>query len=95
MKRLLITSFVITCFGLTSFIQPGDKPIAEYKVGAAKVTVWENKRADGSTWKNFEIDKLYKKSDKWKTSNHFDERELLQLKEAIEQAIKGEDVQTK
>jgi len=95
MKRLLFTSFVIISFGLTSFINPGDKPTAEYKVGAAKVTVWENKREDGSTWKNFKVEKLYKKGDKWETSNSFDEQELLQLKEAVEQAIKGEGVQTK
>lgn len=94
MKRLLITGLVITCFALSSFIHPGNKPKAEYKVGASKVVVWENKNADGGIWKNFKIEKVYKKGDKWETTNTFNEKELLQLKEAIEQAIKGEGVGT-
>jgi hypothetical protein len=35
------------------------KPSAVYQVGAAKITVWENKRPDGSTWKNFTWWKKY------------------------------------
>ena len=80
--------------GFTGFIPLGDKPKAEYKVGAAKVIVWENMGTDGSTWKNFIVEKLYKLDDVWKTSNSFNERELLQLKEAIEQVIEEEGVLT-
>ena len=95
MKRLLITSFVIACLGLTSFVLPGNKPIAEYKVGGCIVTVWENKKADGETWKSFKIKKVYKKGDKWETTNTYNETELLQLKEVIEQAIKEQGVTPK
>jgi len=55
------------------------------------VTVWENEGENG-TWKNFEIEKLYKKDDKWLTTNSFNERELLQLRAAIDKAISEEVV---
>jgi len=55
------------------------------------VTVWENEGEYG-TWKNFEIEKLYKKDDKWLTTNSFNERELLQLRAAIDKAIDEEVV---
>ncbi|MBX2927224.1 MAG: hypothetical protein KF852_05260 [Saprospiraceae bacterium] len=69
-----------------------NKPIATYQVGAAKITVWENDRANGSTWKNFVIEKLYKKDGEWKTSNRFDASELLELRSAIDKAIDEQHV---
>lgn len=91
MKTLSIISLLFVSFAFTSTV-PADKPIATYRVGAAKVTVWENKRDDGGTWKSFQIDKLYKKDDKWETTNSFDESELLQLRAAIDAAIGEQSV---
>lgn len=68
------------------------KPIATYQVGAAKITVWENHRANGSIWKNFVIEKLYQKDGEWKTTNRFDAKELLELRSAIDKAIDEQHV---
>jgi len=54
------------------------------------VTVWKNKKSDGTTWKNFKVEKVYKKGDKWETTNSFDDKELLELKAAIDKAIMEE-----
>ena len=86
MKTLFIAILVTVCLGFTGKA-PGDPPIASYRVGAALVSVWENKTEDGRTWKNFKIEKLYKKDDKWESSDHFDKTELLQLRAAIDKAI--------
>jgi len=62
------------------------------------VTVWENKRQGKNgeiIAKNFKIEKEYKKGDQWKTTNSFNETELLELKAAIDKAISGEKVKTK
>ena len=88
-------SFLLVIFTLTGFVQEKQKPKATYQVGAAKVVVWENKSKDGSTWKNFEIEKEYLKDGQKKTSDHFNETELLQLKAAIDKAINEEGVKTK
>jgi hypothetical protein len=57
---------------------------------------WENKSSDGTTWKNFEVEKVYESKDgKWKTTNQFDETELLELKNAIDKAIYGETITEK
>jgi len=68
------------------------KPSAVYQVGAAKITVWENKRPDGTTWKNYVVEKEYRKNGEWRTSKSFDEGELLELKSAIDKAIAGENI---
>jgi len=98
MKKLTVTIFLIACFALTSFsqdtiktIQNKQKPKATYQVGSSKVTVWENKSNDG-IWKNYKVEKIYMKDDKWKTSNSFNEEELLELKSAIDKAITGEKI---
>lgn len=93
MKTLTIISLLFVSVAFTSTI-PGDKPIATYRVGAAKVSVWENKRQDGTTWKNFKVEKLYKQGDKWETSSSFDQSELLQLRAAIDKAISEQSVKT-
>jgi hypothetical protein len=102
MKTFGITVLLLICFALTSYSQDTTtakqekkRPKATYQIGSARVTVWENKRKDGSTWKNFEVDKVLKKNGKWLTSNHFDESELLELKSAIDKAIAEESVKVK
>lgn len=89
-----MTVCALAVFALTSFAQDSEKqkPKATYQVGAAKVVVWENKREDGTTWKNFKVEKVYKKGDEWKTTNSFDEKELLELKAALDKAISEESV---
>jgi hypothetical protein len=96
MKKIVLTAFLLGCFAGTSFLQDTtkaeqekQKPRATYQVGAAKVTVWENEGKYG-TWKNFQVEKVYKKGDEWLTTNSFDEKELLQLKAAIDKAISEE-----
>ncbi len=98
MKNLFITSFLIACFAMTSYSQDTlqnkhekQKPKATYKVGSSRVTVWENDGKFG-TWKKFEIERVYMKDGKFKSSNSFDESELLELKAAIDKAILGEKV---
>jgi len=87
---------LLVCFALINFSQDTtrtnqQKPKATYQVGAAKVTVWENEGEYGP-WKNFQIEKIYKKDDQWMTTNSFNERELLQLRAAIDKAISEEVV---
>ena len=99
MKTLIIT-LLFFCFALAGFSQDStktakQKPKATYQVGMAKVIVWENRRTDGTIWKNFRVEKLYKKGDEWKSTNSFDETELLELKAAIDKAISEENVKTK
>ena len=89
MKALTITFLLVACFSLTSFSQnitkEKQKPKETYQVGSAKVVVWENKKKDGTTWKNFRIEKNYQTKDgEWKTTNSFNGTELLELKSAIE-----------
>ena len=105
MKKLTITTLLVACFALTSYSQDTlqnkqdtQKPKGTYQVGAAKVTVWENKKQGKNgeyIAKNFKIEKVYKKGDQWKTTNSFNETELLELKAAIDKAISGEKVKTK
>lgn len=78
---LLLVSFTFTISTL------GNGHLTSYRVGAAKITVWENEGPNGSTWENFEVDKLYKKNGQWHESNSFDESELLQLTAAIDAVI--------
>jgi predicted HNH restriction endonuclease len=101
MKTLLTTIFLVT-ISLSCFSQDTDeitndkkKPKSTYKVGSAQVTVWVNKRNDGTTWKNFKIEKVYKVGDKWKTTNSFTESELLELRAALDKAISEEAVKSK
>ena len=96
MKKLITTTFILAFLALTSYSQDTTKtakqrPIATYKVGSAKVIVWENKGEKG-TWKNFQVEKIYQKDGKWKTTNSFNEKELLELKAAIDRAIAEESV---
>ncbi len=96
MKKLFTTTIFLACLALTSYSQDTtktakQKPLATYQVGSAKVIVWENK-GDNGTWKNFQVEKAYKKDGKWKTTNSFNEKELLELKSAIDKAIAEQSV---
>lgn len=87
---------MLVCFTLTNYAQDTTKtvkqrPLATYQVGSAKVIVWENQGEKG-TWKNFELEKVYLKDGKWKTTNSFNSSELLELKAAIDKAIAEESV---
>ena len=92
-KRFIGISLAVLCFTLTSYSQ--NKPKATYRVGSAKVTVWENE-VDGEYGKfiakDFKVEKIYKKGDEWKTTNSFNLTELLQLRAAIDKAINEEGV---
>ena len=96
---LTITAFTLAVLVLTSFVQAtkqqDNKPKATYQVGNSKVVVWENKKSDGTTWKNFQVEKVYKKGDEWATTNSFNETELLELKAALDKAINEEAVTKK
>ena len=99
MKKLITTTFLLACFALTSYSQDTtkaakQKPKATYQVGSAKVIVWENK-GDNGTRKNFQVEKVYQKDGKWKTSTSFNEKELLELKAALDKAIAEESVKIK
>ena len=101
MKTLSVITLFLICFVLTSYSQDTitakqhkQKPKATYQVGVARVVVWENKGKNG-TWKNFRVEKVYKKGDKCETTNTFDEKELMELKSAIDKAISEENVKVK
>ena len=94
----MATALLLACFALTSYSQDtlqnkqeNKKPKVTYTVGSARVIVWENDGKYG-TWKNFQIEKVYMKDDKLKTTNSFNESELLELKAAIDKAVLEEEV---
>ena len=93
----MILGLTLTAFTLTAYSQE-KKPSATYTVGSAKVTVWDNEK-EGKygtfTDKNFKVERVYKKDEKWETSNSFDLTELLQLRAAIDKAINEEGVKIK
>ena len=101
MKKVAFTFAMLLCLALMNFSQDTtrasqdkQKPKATYRVGAAIVTVWENEGEYGP-WKNFKVEKLYKKDDQWLTTNSFNAKELLELKAAIDKAISEEVVKQK
>lgn len=96
MKPLAITTFLLAFIILTSLKQDKEiqKPKAIYQVGFAKVIVFEIKKADGTIYKEFKIEKEYIKDGKSETTNSFDDVELLDVKAAIDKAIKGENIKT-
>lgn len=88
---LLVIGWAVTAAAQTE-TPAKQKPSATYQVGSAKITVWENKRPDGSSWKSFTVEKVYRKNGEWHTAKSFDEGELLELKAAIDKAIAGEGI---
>jgi hypothetical protein len=99
MKKLITTFFLLAITVLVGHAQEAtqekQKPKAVYQVGAAKVVVWENKREDGITWLNFQVEKVYKKEDEWHTTNSFNANELLELRAALDKAIAEENVKVR
>lgn len=103
--RTLLTTIFLMAFSVVGFSQnvkdsvqaqgKGQKPKVEYKVGSAIITVWTNKRKDGRTWKNFTVKKIYKKDDKWLSSDSFNETELMELKAVVDKVIAEETVTKK
>ena len=92
-KKFIGISLIFMCFSLFSYSQ--NKPSATYKVGKAKVTVWDNKQDGKDAVKKFKIEKNYKENGKWISSNIFTLEELLQLRAAIDKAISEEGVKVK
>jgi hypothetical protein len=95
-KKFIGISIAVLCFTLTSYSQ--NKPKTTYQVGNSKVTVRENER-EGKygkfVTKYFQVEKVYKKGEEWKTTNSFSLKELLQLRAAIDKAINEEGVKVK
>ena len=96
LKKIIGISIVLLCFTLTSYSQDKSKTI--YQVGNSKVTVWKNEK-EGEYGKfiakNFQVEKIFKQGEEWKTTNSFSLTELLQLRAAIDKAINEEGVKVK
>ena len=96
MKKLTVTTFFLACFAISGYAQDSTaakKPAATYQIGAAKITVWENDGKFGK-WKNYKVEKTYKKGDQTSTTNYFSEKELLDLKATIDKAIAEQKTNT-
>ena len=93
LKKIITATLILTCLSLTAYTQ--NKPSATYKVGKAKVTVWDNKQDGKNAVKKFKVEKSYKKNGKWVSTNNFTLEELLQLRAAIDKAISEEGVKVK
>jgi len=98
-SNIKLAVFVLLAITLTSSIfvknQINEKPKSTYQVGSSKVVVWENKSSDGKTWKSFKVEKIYKKDEKWESTNNFKEEDLLNLKAALDKTINEEIVNVK
>lgn len=96
MKYLMIIGAVAFGFGISSFVyemKQGNKPFKIYREGNSKIVVWENKGQDDKIWYNYQVEKEYKKDDEIKYSNKFNEKELIDLKKVLDQAVT--EIQTK
>ena len=98
MKSILILASAICFTGTVNAQEKASSPKAEYKSGTSKVTVWENEKTgkygDYSEL-NFKVEKIYKKDDKWESTNYFNLEELMELKAAIDKAILDQAVEVK
>jgi len=93
MIKAIIPTVALTIMVTAALSQ--NRPSATYLSGAAKVSVWENqKEGRHGSWteKNFKVEKIYKKDDKWETTSYFDLEDLLHLRAAIDRAIAEEAV---
>lgn len=74
------------------------KPLADYREGKAKITVWENEGTSKSGQpfkiKSYQISKNYKVGDEWKQSDSFSRQELMQLRVAIDKALTSNEENT-
>lgn len=64
-----------------------NKPQKIYRQGNSKIIVWENKSSDNKTWLNYQVEKEYEKNGETKYTKNFNEKELLDLKVALDKAI--------
>ncbi|MFH2141278.1 MAG: hypothetical protein ABIJ97_02560 [Bacteroidota bacterium] len=89
-----IATFILILITFAAYSQKKAKETS-YMVGKAKVTVCENQK-EGKfgeyTELNFKLEKIYKKDDKWQSTNYYSLDELLQLRVAIDKAINEEAV---
>jgi hypothetical protein len=105
MKKLIVLILISVSFTLTIYsqekqdtIKSQNQPKAIYQIGKAKVTVWETQmqgKYGEFTAIDFKVEKIYKKGDKWKSTDTFNLTELLQLRAAIDKAISEEGVKIK
>ncbi|MES2588850.1 MAG: hypothetical protein V4622_07715 [Bacteroidota bacterium] len=96
MKNIKIIVALVVGFGISSFVYEmklGNKPKKIYREGDSKIVVWENFGKDSTIWLQYQVEKEYKKDDEIKYTNKFNEKELLDLKKALDLAIT--DIQTK
>ena len=78
MKKIITLTLLLAAFSIAVFAQEttqktkaDNKPKATYRVGQAKITVWVNKGIDNNEWKNFKVEKIYKKNEQWKSYKLF------------------------
>jgi len=96
MKKLIVSALLITCLAFAGYSQEkkeGEKPKATYLLGAAKISVWENKQQGKQgefTTTTYKVEKIYKKDDKWNSTDYFDLEDLLKLRAIIDQAVNEE-----
>ena len=96
MKKFITICLAFAAFTFSATAQEASNaPKASYRSGKAVVTVWENEKKGEHgkyTEKNFKVEKIYKKDDKWESTNYFSLEELMQLRAAIDKAISKEAV---
>ena len=102
MKKLIALILISVCITLSIYSQERqdtttlqNQPKAVYQIGKAKVTVWKIPR-QGKYGEyiatDFKIEKIYKKGNKWESTNIFNLTELLELRAVIDKAINEEGV---
>jgi hypothetical protein len=90
MRKSILLLLAGATFGIMSFkIHESfqNKPAKIYRKGNSKIVVWDNKGADEKMWKSYQVEKEYTKDDETKYTNKFNEKELLDLKVALDEAI--------
>lgn len=95
MKKVLISLCFLSFSTLGAFCQ-ADGPKAKYRVGPSLVTVWEEHKEGkyGSYMElTFDLEKLYKANDEWRSTNTYTLEELLKLRLAIDRALEEEGVE--
>ena len=105
MKKIVILILTSACFTLTIYSQEKQDTTklhnqlkAIYQIGKAKVTVWETPKQGEYgefTAIDFKVEKIYKKGDRWESTNTFNLTELLQLRAVIDKAISEEGIKIK
>lgn len=84
---LLLSGFALGIVSFKTYEKIQNKPLKIYREGDSKVVVWENIKDDNTTWKSYQVEKEYKKDGVSKYTNSFNEKELIDLKKALNDAI--------